>query len=212
MQSYLLLILITPAVGAHSTPRDQSPEEWARQQNDQRFNQEAYHGLPWEEYSKQGFFPREPQRRLRLADSDRQNAFPPTLTSGDLAPTKTDPMSLMPRAFDGSGCSLDGTPNCFTFICPTSVQCNDGGCCPLGEYCAIKHGTFGCCPLTGPQCDTEPIPGCSVSCYGICCDVIQGIIGEPTCSSTVGDGGQASGICTGPVPTGPLPTNPTSCS
>ncbi|KAH6871627.1 hypothetical protein B0T10DRAFT_260255 [Thelonectria olida] len=205
MQSYLLFVLITLAVVAHSAPRDQTPEEWARQQNDQRFNQEAYHGLPWEEYSKQSFFPREQQHRFRLADSDRQNAFLPTLASDDRAPTKTVPISLMRRAFE-NGC---GPKNCFTFLCPTSVQCLDGGCCPLGDYCAIKGGILGCCSLTAPPCDTDPIPGCSVSCYGICCDLVQGIIGEPICSSTVGDGGQPSGICTDPPPpaSGSLPTN-----
>ncbi|KAH6974551.1 hypothetical protein BKA56DRAFT_591490 [Ilyonectria sp. MPI-CAGE-AT-0026] len=116
MQSYLLFIL-TLAVVAHAAHRDQTPEEWARQQNDDRFNREAYHILPWEEYSQEGFFPREPQRRLRQQDSYRQNAFNPTLTSDDLTPTRTDPMRLMPRASFRNGCRLDETSNCFTFIC-----------------------------------------------------------------------------------------------
>jgi hypothetical protein len=29
-------------------------------------------------------------------------------------------------------------------------QCFDGGCCPLGKYCGIKNGQFGCCPLYVP--------------------------------------------------------------
>lgn len=116
MQSYHLFIL-TLAVKVHSVPRNLSPEEWARQQNDQRFNQEAYHGLPWEKFSKQGFSPRESQRRLRLPNSNRQNALPPTLISDDLTPTKTDPMSLMRRElWDSSGCS-DTHSNCFTYSC-----------------------------------------------------------------------------------------------
>ena len=51
----------------------------------------------------------------------------------------------------------------FTFICPTSVQCNDGGCCAIGDYCAIRDGALGCCPI-GSLCDASPIPGCSVYC------------------------------------------------
>lgn len=49
----------------------------------------------------------------------------------------------------------------FTFSCPTSVQCDDGGCCPLGDYCAIRNGQLGCCPI-GSLCDASPIPGCTV--------------------------------------------------
>ncbi|RYC79159.1 hypothetical protein BFJ63_vAg17964 [Fusarium oxysporum f. sp. narcissi] len=90
-------------------------------------------------------------------------------------------------------------------------QCIDGGCCPLGHYCGIKNGQFGCCSLAGPPCDTDPIPGCSVSCYGICCDLVQDIIGEPVCSPTVGAEGQASGLCTGVGPSSPLYTTLTSC-
>lgn len=107
----------------------------------------------------------------------------------------------------------------YTFICPTSVQCNDGGCCPIGDYSAIRDGSLGCCPI-GSLCDASPIPGCSVysperfefvdgrSCYGICCDIIQDLIGEKICSPTPGDGGQASGVCTGVEPTSPLFTPP----
>ncbi|KAK2684722.1 hypothetical protein QWA68_016418 [Fusarium oxysporum] len=63
----------------------------------------------------------------------------------------------------------------------------------------------------GSLCDKIPIPGCSVSCYGICCDVVQDIIGEPVCSPTAGAGGQESGICTGVGPTNSLFVVPTSC-
>ena len=35
----------------------------------------------------------------------------------------------------------------FTFSCPTDVQCNNGGCCSLGDYCAIDNGQLGCCPV-----------------------------------------------------------------
>jgi hypothetical protein len=93
----------------------------------------------------------------------------------------------------------------FTFKCPTSVQCNDGGYCPVGDYCAIRNGAVGCCPI-GSLCDAVPIPGCSISYYGICCDYVQGLIGEPSCSPTPGAGGQASGLCTGVGPSSPLYT------
>lgn len=115
LQSYLPFILTLAAV-AHSAPRDQTPEEWAREQNDQRFNQEAYHGLPWQEYSEQGFFPRELQRPLALADSDKLDAFPPTLTSNDFAPTKTDARNLMRRGPQATF-TCDPGSNCFTFTC-----------------------------------------------------------------------------------------------
>jgi hypothetical protein len=49
----------------------------------------------------------------------------------------------------------------FTFNYPTSVQCADGGCCPIGDYCAIRSGQLGCYPI-GSLCDASPIPGCSV--------------------------------------------------
>jgi hypothetical protein len=115
LQSYYLFIL-TLAMVAHSAPRHQTPEEWAREQNDQRFNRDAYDGLPWEEYSKQGFSPRKPPRRLRLADSDRQRAFRPTLTSDDFAPTRTHAMSLMRRAPQATFTCNPGA-NCYTFNC-----------------------------------------------------------------------------------------------
>lgn len=115
MQMYPLFIL-TLAVVVYSTPGDQTPEEWARQQNDQRFNREAYDALPWEEYSKQGFFPRELPRRIRLADSDRQDRSPPTFTSDDLTPTRTDPMGLMRRVPLGTFTCEVGS-HCYTFTC-----------------------------------------------------------------------------------------------
>ncbi|MCJ1321486.1 hypothetical protein MMC15_006831, partial [Xylographa vitiligo] len=34
----------------------------------------------------------------------------------------------------------------FTYSCPTDVQCSNGGCCSLGDYCAIENGMLGCCP------------------------------------------------------------------
>lgn len=135
---------------------------------------------------------------LPLVATEKIGYYPPTKT--------TKEGNLNPRSS-------------FTFICPTSVQCNDGGCCAIGDYCAIRDGTLGCCPI-GSLCDASPIPGCSVysqslssvltvsSCYGICCDIIQDIIGENVCSPTTGDGGQASGVCTGVEPTSPLFTPP----
>ncbi|MCJ1405144.1 hypothetical protein MMC11_008370 [Xylographa trunciseda] len=34
----------------------------------------------------------------------------------------------------------------FTYSCPTDVQCDNGGCCSLGDFCAIDNGQLGCCP------------------------------------------------------------------
>ena len=118
MRIYLAFIL-TLAVVVNSASRPQTPEEWARQQNDKRFNDEAYHGLPWEEYSKQGFFPREPQVHPRQADSDARNALPPSVTSDDLKPTRTDSMGLIRRAPQGTlRCPEGGGGDeCFTFSC-----------------------------------------------------------------------------------------------
>jgi hypothetical protein len=97
----------------------------------------------------------------------------------------------------------------FTYSCPTDVQCNNGGCCSLGDYCAIQNGQLGCCPV-GSLCDASPIPGCSVSCYGICCDAVHTLIGELICSPTPGAQGEASGVCAGVEPTSPLFTPPTN--
>jgi hypothetical protein len=73
----------------------------------------------------------------------------PSTEIGHFPPTKTKlGRNLNPRTS-------------FTFTCPTSVQCNDGGCCMIGDYCAIRDGALGCCPI-GSLCDASPIPGCSV--------------------------------------------------
>jgi hypothetical protein len=213
MLQIYFLFFPTFAKVAHSAPRDETPEEWARDQTNRRFEQEAHRGPPWEDYNKQGFISRAPQSRLGLAESDRQNALPPTRTPHDLAPTRTY-ASLTRRAPQtsadlGTFTCIPGK-DCYTFSCPTSVQCADGGCCPIGDYCGIKEGMLGCCTFDVP-CDTAPIPGCSVSCYGICCDLVQDIIGEPVCSPTPGRQNQASGICTGVGPENPLYTTPTSC-
>ena len=53
---------------------------------------------------------------------------------GDLAPSKTVPGTLMPR-------------KTFSFLCPTSIECPDAGCCAIGSRCAIIEGQVGCCDL-----------------------------------------------------------------
>ncbi|KAK0282277.1 hypothetical protein LTR35_000684 [Friedmanniomyces endolithicus] len=168
---------------------------------------EAYHNLPWEELSEFDFYPRAypvqqpyheivepdieddisvPQAELGTkTEVEADHMEPPSKTinaSPSILPSKAD-RSIFPRSS-------------FTFICPTSVQCDSGGCCAIGDYCAIRNGQLGCCPL-GSLCDVSPIPGCNISCYGVCCDIVQGLVGSTACSSTTGDGGQASGICTG---------------
>ena len=112
LQSRVLLIL-TLATVAHSAPRDQMPKERAGAQNGQHLDQDADHSLPWEEHKKQSFFPREPQRRPRPADSDRQNSFLPTPTSDDLVPTRTH-ASLRRRA---PAFTCIPEVNSFTFVC-----------------------------------------------------------------------------------------------
>ena len=114
LQNYLLLVL-TLAVVAHSAPRDQMPKERASARNGQHLDQDADHGLPREEHKKQSFFPQEPQRRPRPADSDRQNSFLPTPTSVDFVPTRTY-ASLMRRAPQATF-TCDPGFNCFTFSC-----------------------------------------------------------------------------------------------
>jgi hypothetical protein len=119
LHSYLLFTL-AGAMVAQSAPRDSTPEEWAREQNDQRFNREAYRGLPWEEYSKEGFFSRAPQSPVGLADSDREDALPPTHTSDDFSPTRTYAMGLKrraPQASASSGTFNCDSGDCYTFLC-----------------------------------------------------------------------------------------------
>ena len=110
---YLLALTVTP----QSATTDRTPDEWARGLNDQRFSLETYHGLPWEEYSLEGFFPRESPHRI-ASDRDTLSDVLPTRTTDNDAPTKTKGMHLMPRgSWDASGCALDGPLNCFTFSC-----------------------------------------------------------------------------------------------
>ena len=78
----------------------------------------------------------------------------------ELPHVATVPFALYPPSKTIKGGSLNPRST-FTFTCPTSVQCNDGGCCAIGDYCAIKDGSLGCCPV-GSLCDASPIPGCSV--------------------------------------------------
>jgi len=52
----------------------------------------------------------------------------------------------------------------FTFSCPTSVQCNDGGCCQIGDYCAIRDGNLGCCPEYGFLALLQHFSGRKVTC------------------------------------------------
>lgn len=129
MLQIYFLFFPTFAKVAHSAPRDETPEEWARDQTNRRFEQEAHRGPPWEDYNKQGFFSRAPQSRLGLAESDRQNALPPTRTPHDLAPTRTY-ASLTRRAPQtsadlGTFTCIPGK-DCYTFSCkfaaPTSVD------------------------------------------------------------------------------------------
>jgi len=154
-----------------------------------------YHALPWQDWAKDHFYPREAyERQMGFSDNDADD-------EDDMEPTRTLPEDkvkhLLPRST-------------YTFSCPTSVQCINGGCCPVGDYCAIRNGQYGCCPI-GSECDNMPIPGCATSCFGICCDLVNGLIGQPSCSPTPGLGGQASGLCIGIAPSSPLYTPPTSC-
>ncbi|MCJ1251993.1 hypothetical protein MMC30_009231 [Trapelia coarctata] len=56
-----------------------------------------------------------------------------------LEPTKTVDGVLLPR-------------KTFSFLCPTSIECPDAGCCPVGTWCTIVEGQFGCCDLPIDVC------------------------------------------------------------
>lgn len=114
LQSRVLLIL-TLAIAAHSEPRDPIPKERASAQNGQHLDQDADHGLPWEEHKKQSFFPRQPQRHPRPADSRWHDSFPPTRTSNDFVPTRTY-TTLMRRAPQATFTCVPEM-NCYTFTC-----------------------------------------------------------------------------------------------
>ena len=51
-----------------------------------------------------------------------------------LHPSRTMAEKLEPRAT-------------FSYICPTSIQCSDAGCCPIGTWCTIVDGLAGYCDL-----------------------------------------------------------------
>ena len=52
----------------------------------------------------------------------------------NLTPSKTKTKTLKRR-------------NTFPFLCPTSVECPDQGCCAIGTYCTVVNGIVGCCDL-----------------------------------------------------------------
>jgi hypothetical protein len=155
--------------------------------NDRVLRHESYQSLPWQELAEANFYPREfftPQ--FNLVDALEKVDDEEEIEDDTLSPADSDPQSPSRtvghvRSVVRLGDKLKnlGPRSTFTFTCPTSVQCNDGGCCPLGDYCAIRNGAVGCCPI-GSLCDAVPILGCSVSCYGICCHVVSGLVGEPS--------------------------------
>jgi hypothetical protein len=53
-------------------------------------------------------------------------------TGSDLKPSKTEKLQIR---------------KAFTFLCPTSIECPDQGCCPIGTYCTVVNGIVGCCDL-----------------------------------------------------------------
>ncbi|KAK0829358.1 hypothetical protein LTR54_000022 [Friedmanniomyces endolithicus] len=182
---------------------------------------EAYHNLPWEELSEFDFYPRaypvqQPYHEIVEQDIE-DDISDPQAELGTKTVVEADHIELPSKTINASPSILPSKADrsifprsSFTFSCPTSVQCADGGCCMIGDYCAIRNGQLGCCPL-GSLCDVSPIPGCNLSCYGICCDLVQGLVGSTACSSTTGDGGQASGICTGILSDIAPYASPTSC-
>ena len=138
-----------------------------------------YEALPWDHLAENEFFPRH-----SFLTSDSQEAI---AKDSKPTPTGTYPTNTLPNR------SLLVRDQ-FTFTCPTSVHCVDGGCCEFGDYCAIRDGILGCCPI-GSECDAGPIPGCQTSCFGSCCDDITRGQSAATCSPAPGDQGQASGVC-----------------
>lgn len=110
-----LILLFGLAATLQSAAADETPDDWARDLNNERFDSEAYHGQPWEEYRKAGFFPREPPRRVVL-DGDIQSEILPTPTSGDDASTRTLAVHLMPRDPTYTFTCNPGA-NCYTYAC-----------------------------------------------------------------------------------------------
>ena len=123
------------------------PEGSLQRYKDSIIRSEAYQSLPWVELAANySFFPRDFPRPMPFEVHEEYYKATPTKTAGwwpwNMEPTRTrsEPQqrgnnkALLPRST-------------YTFSCPTSVQCNDGGCCNLGDYCAIKEGQLGCCPM-----------------------------------------------------------------
>ena len=87
---------------------------------------------------------------LEFADyhfSNREDTFIPFPNDEDDDDSVDEEFNKPPTP--ASGVHLNHLParSTFTFSCPTSVQCVNGGCCPLGDYCALVNGMEGCCPL-----------------------------------------------------------------
>ncbi len=103
-----------------------------------------------------------------------------------------------------------------SFDDPGTIECGGGGSCLIGNYCAIKNGEVGCCPL-GSDCDRYPIPGCQVSCFGVCCDQ-RSDLSSPICNPCVNAQFEYSGECksgistsTSPCASGDVPCGKSCC-
>lgn len=96
-----------------------------------------------------------------ITDEMDTNHEEESFTSGRI-PSKTIPQKLLPRST-------------FTFSCPTSIQCSDAGCCPIGTWCSVVDGQVGCCDLPiGKACLAFPSRNCQIQCGDICCDDFDG--------------------------------------
>jgi len=87
-------------------------DDRAHMVNNERFDWEAYHDQPWEQYRMEGFSPRETERAV-YSDFDTLNDVP-TPTIGDVIPTKTKGVHIMPRL---PQYSFDCGSDCYTFLC-----------------------------------------------------------------------------------------------
>ena len=140
------LVVALPLVAAEAPGKGSSLPRELRQFNKKVLLRDSYQSLPWEDLALADFYPRQLYNTLPLeqaalsdeAEGDLDDDETPTPAKvEDWTPTKTRNgrgRIVLPRSE-------------FTFSCPTSVQCNDGGYCQIGDYCAIRDGTLGCCVM-----------------------------------------------------------------
>lgn len=134
------LVVALPLVAAEAPGKGSGLPRELRQFNKKVLLRDSYQSLPWEDLALADFYPRQLYKILPLEQAALSDEAEGDLDDDETpTPGKVEDWTLT-KTRNGRGSE-------FTFSCPTSVQCNDGGYCLIGDYCAIRDGTLGCCVM-----------------------------------------------------------------